>query len=64
MALTIHDVAGRRVRQLALATFSDGPHAVTWDGCDDDGRPVPAGVYICRAVSGTQVAWRRLTLVK
>ncbi|MBK8165359.1 MAG: hypothetical protein IPK64_05230 [bacterium] len=64
VALTIHDVAGRRVRQLALATFSDGPHAVTWDGCDDDGRPVPAGVYICRAVSGTQVAWRRLTLVK
>jgi len=64
VALTIHDVSGRQVRQLALAVYADGLHAVAWDGCDDDGRPVPAGVYICRAGSGAQVAWRRLTLVK
>ena len=46
--LDLHDLAGRRVRRLA-----DGPHAAgttvaSWDGRDDGGRQVPAGLYFAR----------------
>lgn len=44
-ALTIHDVAGRLVRTLDLAA---GATRTTWDGRDDDGAAVPAGVYFAR----------------
>lgn len=44
-ALTVYDVAGRQVRRLSAGIAEAGTHAVVWDGRDDDGRIVPAGVY-------------------
>lgn len=41
--LTIHDLAGRRVRRLAPAA---GSSAASWDGCDEEGRPLAAGIYL------------------
>lgn len=58
------DLAGRKVRQLASSTFAAGRHEVAWDGCDDHGRALPAGVYACRVGSAGEKAWVRLTLVK
>lgn len=43
--LTIHDSAGRRVRAIAWPAHTS---ADTWDGTDDLGRPVPAGMYVYR----------------
>ena len=40
---TIHDASGRRVRTLTPAAGTSG--AITWDGRDDQGRPLPRGVY-------------------
>jgi hypothetical protein len=37
----ILDLGGRRLRTLEL----DGSGAVLWDGCDDGGRPVRAGIH-------------------
>jgi hypothetical protein len=49
--LTIHDVRGRLVRALALR----GPGGtVAWDGRDDTGTPVPAGVYFVRATASRE----------
>ncbi|MBK8167782.1 MAG: hypothetical protein IPK64_17700 [bacterium] len=63
--LRIHDAAGRLVRTLHDGgTLAAGRHEVAWEGLDDAGRPVAAGVYHCRLESGGQVATRRLTLVK
>lgn len=63
--LRIHDAAGRLVRTLRDGgMLSAGRHEVAWEGLDDAGRPVAAGVYHCRLESGGQVATRRLTLVK
>lgn len=52
--LELRDVAGRRVRSLGRATGD----AWTWDGTDDAGRLVPAGVYC--AIAGEY----RLKLVR
>jgi hypothetical protein len=46
--LTIHDVAGRRVRDLVQARTPAGEHVVRWDGRDARGVAVPAGVYFAR----------------
>ncbi len=43
--LTVHDVAGRKVRTLVDGHRMAGSHSVVWDGLDDSGRPVVSGVF-------------------
>jgi hypothetical protein len=40
-------VDGRTVRTLADGPFAPGRHVLRWDGCDDAGRRVAPGVYLC-----------------
>jgi ABC-type amino acid transport substrate-binding protein len=49
-ALEIFDTQGRRVRRLVRGTLPAGAHVATWDGADDAGAAVPAGLYMCRLV--------------
>ncbi len=45
--LDVYDILGRRVHRVQLnATL--GEHAYRWDGADDFGRPVGAGLYFVR----------------
>lgn len=46
--LVLFDLAGRRVRTLARGAHAAGAQDVRWDGHDDQGRPAPPGVYLCR----------------
>lgn len=41
----VYDVAGRLVRRLGRSTLVAGPHRLTFDGRDDQGRPLSSGVY-------------------
>jgi hypothetical protein len=45
------DVRGRHVRTLHEGGLPAGPTTVGWDGRDDAGMPVPAGLYFARATS-------------
>lgn len=59
--LAVYDTAGRRVRTLVEGTVhAAGRVAVPWDGRDDSGRPVAAGVYFTRLVAGTATGTHRL----
>lgn len=49
--LSIYDVSGRKVRSLVNDTFDAGTHQVTWDGTDNAGRKLAAGVYWQRMVT-------------
>lgn len=61
VALRIYDLAGRQVRLLVReAAARAGTHQVVWNGLDDDGRTVPAGVYVCRLEAGTASVAERL----
>jgi hypothetical protein len=44
----VYDLAGRRVRELAARSFEAGPQHLSWDGRDDLGRAMPAGIYLVR----------------
>lgn len=64
IALTIFDARGRRVRSLVSGATDAGPHAMTWDGCDDGGRACAAGVYVARLQGDTVAAASKLMLVR
>ena len=49
--LTIHDLAGRLVRQLSSGSIPSGRHEFAWDGRDENGSHVSAGVYCSRFVA-------------
>jgi hypothetical protein len=53
--LAVYDVRGRLVRRLEDAPHFPGRFEVPWDGRDDAGRPVPAGVYVARLLLGPDV---------
>jgi hypothetical protein len=46
--LAVFDLSGRTVRNLVDGPRSAGEHTVTWDGRNDAGAPVAAGVYFYR----------------
>ncbi len=47
--LAVFEAGGRRVRTLVSELSQEaGPHSTTWDGTDDQGRRVPAGVLFAR----------------
>ena len=63
--LTIYNMAGQRIRELIPDTnVTPGIHSVLWDGHDDNGQPVSAGVYISRLKAGDRTAARSILLVK
>ena len=62
--LEVFDVSGRRVRALVSEPMAPGRHSVTWDGRDDRGRAMSAGIYHYRMRAGTFVATRRLVLMR
>ncbi len=52
----IFDVRGRDIVRLVGPGLSAGEHTVRWNGRDDAGRQVPAGIYVYRVQAGRQVA--------
>ncbi len=62
VVLEILDASGRAVLQKMVEARSAGRLAVTWDGRDDRGREVGAGVYFAR-IQGAQAA-RGTTLLR
>ncbi len=63
--LEVLAVDGRRVRRLlAGSRFEAGTHAVSWDGRDDGGRGLAAGVYVVRMRAGDFTTARKVQLVK
>ena len=64
VSLAVFDPAGRRLRKLHDGPLAAGQHAVTWDGRDDAGRTLPAGVYLCRLEQGSRSQVRKLVMVK
>lgn len=62
--LDVLDVRGARVRTLEQGVLEPGAHTRVWDGRDDGGRAVPAGVYLARAATSEGSASVRLVRVR
>ena len=64
VSLTIYSMSGRRVAQLVSGRKAAGEHSITWDGRDDRGRAVTAGVYIYRLEAGGRQASARMVVMR
>jgi hypothetical protein len=64
VSLTVHDVSGRQIVSLSDRMFTAGRHTVEWDGRDEAGNSVAAGVYLLHLESQEGVQSRKVMLVK
>jgi hypothetical protein len=64
LTVSIHDVRGRRIAELARGGFDAGRHTLTWTGEDHAGRPVASGVYLVRLHGAGLDASGTVTVVK
>ncbi len=62
--VTVFDGSGRRIRSLVENSLLAGPQSISWDGLDQSGRRVPAGVYWVRVFTNGRTLVERLTLVR
>jgi hypothetical protein len=60
----VYDAAGRLVRCLLDEPRAAGTHDIAWQGRDDRGRTVAAGVYFIRLESDGLIDTQRVALVK
>jgi hypothetical protein len=64
LALGVYDVTGRRVRALWNGLQTAGSHALWWDGRDDLGHTLPAGIYLVRLHAPRFAQTARLLLMQ
>lgn len=63
--LSVHDLQGRRVRELIPNVgYAAGRHTIGWNGDDDQGRHLPPGVYLQRLETGGRSVSRRVVLLR
>ena len=46
--IRVYNILGQEVRTLNIGNQSAGHRSIHWDGCDNKGRQLSAGVYFCR----------------
>ncbi len=61
VSLTVYDVLGRRVRQVWQGPLGAGRHRFVWDGRDEEGKAVAAGVYIYQVEVDGRVEAKKMT---
>jgi len=62
--LTVYDVKGARVRELAQGHFPQGSHCVIWDGRDDSGLEAADAVYFLRMTAAGREFKQKLVLLR
>ncbi len=62
--ITILNVRGQRVRTLLDRYESAGRHVVTWDGRDENGRPLASGIYLVVMRTDRMVFTRKVLLLQ
>ena len=64
LSLTLFDLWGRQVKQLANQNYAGGGHTVVWDGKNSLGEDAPSGFYTCRLVGAGQEQSVKIMLLR
>jgi hypothetical protein len=64
VSLKVYNVAGQMVRTVVGSAMPAGRHSATWDGRDEGGRRIAAGVYLYQLQAGDRALTRKMVLVK
>jgi glucuronoarabinoxylan endo-1,4-beta-xylanase len=60
--ITIYDILGREVRKISTGSKPSGVHQVVWDGLNNSGERVSAGIYFYRLQEGGKTQVRKMIL--
>lgn len=64
VTLVIYDVLGREVKVLVSREVASGFHEAVWDGRDDVGEEVAAGIYLYRLQAGGSSEVRKMVVLR
>jgi hypothetical protein len=64
VSLTVFNIIGQPVYTRDLGIRNAGTHQASWDGCDRQGRKLPAGVYFVSLNIEGRCFMRRLTMLR
>jgi hypothetical protein len=63
-SLSVHDVAGRVIRRLAVPAETYGFVPIEWDGATDSGVRAASGVYFIQLEVDGEAARRKMLLLR
>jgi hypothetical protein len=63
-SLVIYDILGRQVRSAEIPCAPTEPSTYSWDGTDDQGYPLPCGVYLIHVQTEKASSELKITLLK
>lgn len=64
VSIVIHDLLGKKVAQILSSTQPSGTHSIKWNGTDQQGNLVPAGIYFYQLQAGDFVQTKKMVLMK
>lgn len=64
VSLKVYSLLGTEVRTLVQGLQELGPHAIQWDGRDNNGSMLPPGVYLYKLSAGRESQTRRVQLTR
>ena len=64
VTLTIYDIIGKRVRTFDRGEEASGIKSLVWNGTDDHGKPLSAGIYLIQLQTGNFTQTRKMILLK
>ena len=62
--LEVYDLSGRKVATVESGAKTEGVHEVKYDLRGEDGKALPAGVYVYRLTAGSDVATRKMVVTR
>jgi len=62
--LSVIDMRGNLVRVLGTGTYEKGIHSVNWDGTGASGNKLPAGVYLYKLSTESNVQYKRVVFIR
>lgn len=64
VAVSVYDMAGRLVSVPFPGGIGSGGAALSWNCCDEAGRPLPSGVYLVEARAGFAAACSKVVILR
>jgi hypothetical protein len=62
--LKVYSITGQLIRTLVHYKQDAGYYNIKWDGKDDNDRTVPSGIYLYTLQAGSNMATRKMVLLK
>jgi len=64
ISVCIYNIIGQKIKNLEQSSQKIGKHSIVWDGTNNSGQTVPAGIYYCRMQTGESIQSKKLLFLK